>query len=75
MMNADIRNTLDQKGRKRVEDEKAILYEYYKRVKHMTNKDARDAVSRHFTYNRSEQEKANNIFELTKHWNDLNNER
>lgn len=72
-MNSSIRQELEERWDKRIEDQKAILYDYYKNVKHMCNEDARSAVDSHFTW--PKRDKSNDIFELTKHWSDLNNER
>ncbi len=72
-MNPDIRAELDERRDKLVKDMRAILYDYYKRSKYMCNEDARGAVDSHFNYPESEVVK--DLFERTKHWNDLNNER
>ncbi len=44
------RKEIDDMLDKRHEAEREILYDYYKRVKHMTNRDARSAVASHFKH-------------------------
>ena len=72
-MNPDIRAELDERRDKLVKDMREILYDYYKRSKHMCNEDARGAVDSHFTG--PENKMARELFKRTKHWQDLNNER
>jgi len=67
------RDTINDLIDERQEAEREILYEYYKKTKYMCNEDARQAVGSHFTW--SHQHVYDHIWESTKHWNDLNNER
>ena len=73
-MNSSIRHELDDRWEKRLDDQRAILWGYYKDVKLMCNEDARDAVNSHFKTGYRMRDDMN-IFELTRHWSDLNNER
>lgn len=73
-MNSSIRHELDERWEKRLDDQRAILWDYYKHVKLMCNEDARDAVNSHFKAGCWTRDNMN-IFELTRHWSDLNNER
>ena len=73
-MNSSIRHELDERWEKRLDDQRAILWDYYKHVKLMCNEDARGAVESHFTWGPM-MRNGMNIFELTRHWSDLNNER
>ncbi len=73
-MNSALRHQLDELREKRIENEKAILWDYYKRAHHMTNEDARGAVANHFQTN-PVSIVGEKIFKATEHWNDLNNER
>ena len=72
-MTPSIRQQLNEAIDKRQDAEREILYAYYKRAKYMCNEDARQAVASHFTW--FHQDVYDNIWEATKHWNDLNNER
>ena len=44
------RKEIDDMLDRRHEAEREILWDYYKRIKHMTNKDARSAVASHFKH-------------------------
>ncbi len=68
-----IPDTINDLIDERQDAEREILWAYYKRTKYMCNEDARGAVSSHFTW--SHQHMYDDIWEATKHWNDLNNER
>ena len=71
-MTPDIRRQLNEAKDKRLEDEHAILYSYYRR-KLGSNKDARAALSKHLEWHDCGW--ARHVLESTKHWNNLDNER
>lgn len=71
-MTPEIRRQLNEAIDKRLEDERAILFEYYRR-RLGSNEDARGAVRAHFTHTPNPW--WNHVMESTKHWNDLDNER
>ena len=71
-MTPDIRRQLNEAKDKRLEDEHAILYSYYRR-KLGSNKDARAALSKHLEWHDCGW--ARHVLESTKHWNHLDNER
>ena len=71
-MTPDIRRQLNEAKDKRLEDEHAILYAYYRR-KLGSNKDARAALSKHLEWHDCGW--ARHVLESTKHWNNLDNER
>lgn len=71
-MTPGTRQQLNEAIDKRLNDEHAILYDYYRR-KLGSNKDARAALSKHLEWHDCGW--ARHVLESTKHWNNLDNER
>ena len=71
-MTPGIRHQLNEAIDKRLKDEHAILYDYYRR-KLGSNKDARSALFKHMEWH--DLGWARQVLESTKHWNNLDNER
>ena len=71
-MTPGIRQQLNEAIDKRLEDEHAILYDYYRR-KLGSNRDARGALSYHLEWH--DDGWGRHVLESTRHWNNLDNER
>ena len=71
-MTPGIRQQLNEAIDKRLEAEHSILYDYYRRMLG-SNSDARDALRHHLEWHNCGWSK--HVFESTRHWNNLKNER